>query len=88
MTPRSKIIEKSLSCFRFGMTSVIPLIGLVTAVIALARFHFVIVNTNERWNCARLRLYVGALLAMGSLLGHALAAVFIYLKVLRDIANA
>jgi len=87
MIPRSKLIEKSLGCFRCGVASMIPLIGIVQALVALNRFGFVIVNTNERWNPARLRLYVGALLAFASLLGHALIAVFVYLKITRDIAN-
>ena len=69
------------------MSSAIPVIGIVQAIIALAQFKFVIVNSNERWNPARARLYLGVMLAIASLLAHALIGVFVYLKIVRDLAN-
>ena len=83
MTARSKIIEKSLSCLDFGIASLIPVFGLIFAMFALARFRSAVSETEDRWNPARLHLYVGAALALLALLGHAVIGVTIYLKVLR-----
>jgi hypothetical protein len=83
MTTRSKVIEKSLGCLDFGFASLIPVAGLLFAMVALARFRFAVVETNDRWNPARVHLYGGAALAMLSLLAHAVVGVVIYLKALR-----
>jgi hypothetical protein len=83
MTARSKIIERSLSCLDLGILSLIPVVGVVFAFVAFARFRFAVVETNDRWNPARLHLYVGVALAALSLLAHAVAAAIIYLKILR-----
>jgi hypothetical protein len=61
----------------------IPGIGIVFAFVAFARYRFAIVEANDRWNPARLHLYLGAALAAVSLLAHAVVATIIYLKVLR-----
>lgn len=83
MTARSKVIESSLSCLDFGIASLVPALGLLFAAFAFARFRFAVVETNDRWNPARLHMYFGAALAALSLLAHAVVAVIIYLKILR-----
>lgn len=81
MTSRAVLIQKSLGCFDAGLASAIPLIGLIGAAVALLRFRHVVVETNDRWNPARARLYMGAGLALLSLLLHGIAAFVIFLKV-------
>ena len=88
MIPRSKIIERSLSCFNNGAAAFIPIIGFFIAPLALVRFRFVVVNTADRWNPARPQLYFGAAFALLSMLIHATIAVIIYVQVLRHYSNA
>jgi hypothetical protein len=87
MTPRSKIIEKSLSCLDCGMAAMIPVGGLLFAALGLDRFRFVVTETDDRWNPARPHLFVGAGLAVLSLLAHAIAAVLVGLYMLRAAAD-
>ena len=88
MIPRSALIKKSSGCLDSGLASLIPLLGPLAAILALVEFKQVVIETNDRWNPARPQLYVGALLAVLSLLAHALVAVLIYLKFIRDYLNA
>jgi hypothetical protein len=83
MTPRSKVIEKSLQCFEHGVMSLIPVAGVFLTPFALVKFKFAIVETNDRWNPARRHLYAGAALAILSLLAHAIAGTFLFLQALR-----
>jgi hypothetical protein len=83
MTARSKVIEQSLSCLDNGLASLIPVAGIVFSLIAFAKFRFAVVETNDRWNPARLHLYFGVAMAALSLLAHAVAGAVIYLKMLR-----
>jgi hypothetical protein len=69
------------------MLALIPAIGFTLAPFALNRFRHVVVETNDRWNPARPQLYLGATLALASLLLHALAALFIYLRVIHNLEN-
>jgi hypothetical protein len=87
MIPRAQVIEKSLSCFGYGLLTWIPAVGLFLAPVALWRFRFVVLETNDRWNPARRHLYGGLFLALASVLVHAVLAVILYLKVIRYIAN-
>jgi hypothetical protein len=87
MTPRATLITKSLGCFDAGLASLIPGIGLLVAPIAFLRFRFVIVETNDRWNPARFHLYTGAILALFSLLTHALVGLGLYFHFTRDVGN-
>ena len=83
MTPRSKVIEKSLRCFDYGLASLIPVGGVFMTPFALVNFKFAIVEANDRWNPARRLLYAGAALAVLSLLAHAIIAGLIFLQALR-----
>ena len=88
MIPRSQLVEKSLSCFGCGMAAMIPVIGFFIAPLALVRFRTVALNTNDRWNPARRQLYVGAALALASLLAHAIIVFVIYLQIIRSFEDA
>ena len=83
MTPRSKVIEKSLRCFDYGLASLIPVGGVFLTPFALVNFKFAIVEANDRWNPARRHLYAGAALAVLSLLAHAIIGGLIFLQALR-----
>jgi uncharacterized membrane protein YidH (DUF202 family) len=85
MIARSKIIEKSLRCFDWGMASLIPALGIVCAPFALVNFRFAIVEIEDRWNPARRHLYAGVILALLSLLAHAVIGVVVYLRVMRAV---
>lgn len=87
MAPRSKLIEKSLSCLHAGLFSLIPVIGLFGTVPAFFHFRFVVIETNDRWNPARRRLYLGLILALVSLVAHGLAALAISIILIRRISN-
>lgn len=87
MTPRSKVIEKSMRCFDYGVASLVPGIGVFLTPLAFVNFKFAVVETNDRWNPARGRLYVGATLAVLSLLAHAFLAVFVFLSFLRAVGD-
>ncbi|HUS37066.1 MAG TPA: hypothetical protein VM680_17100 [Verrucomicrobiae bacterium] len=54
---------------------------------AFLTFKYAVVETNDRWNPGRRRLYIGVILAVLSLLAHALAAVFVSLSILRSIGD-
>ena len=83
MKPRSEVIEKSLRCFDYGLASLIPVAGVFMTPFALMSFKFAIVEANDRWNPARRLLYAGAVLAVLSLLAHAVIGGLIFLQALR-----
>lgn len=87
MIPRSTVIEKSLGCFDYGIVSLIPVVGVFAVPFALVNFQFAIVETNDRWNPARWRLYAGMAFALLSLLAHAIAGVVLFLAVIRAYQN-
>jgi hypothetical protein len=87
MTPRSEVITKSMRCFDYGVASLIPVLGVFLTPVALINFKFAVIEINDRWNPARLRLYVGAALAVLSLLAHTVAGVFVFLSILRAIGH-
>ena len=83
MIPRSKLIKESLGCFGWGTASCIPVVGFFFAPAALWRFWTVVVETNDRWNPARRYVYVGAGLALLSILVHVMLAAVIFIRVIR-----
>lgn len=87
MIARSKLIERSLSCLDWGVASFIPVAGPLCAVFALDRFRQVVMNTEERWNPARLHCLLGAGLALLGLLAHGLIAFVVFIKLRQAFAN-
>jgi hypothetical protein len=83
MIARSMVIQKSIDCFRSGVMSFVPGLGVVFAGMALARFKAAVMGANDRWNPARGRLYAGVMLALFSLLAHGLVGLVLFLKVIR-----
>jgi hypothetical protein len=88
MTPRSKIIERSMRCFSRGGFSFVPLFGIVFALGALGDFYAAVTQREERWNPAGRRLYGGMILALLGFFLNFAAIAFGCLVLFRSIANA
>ena len=73
---RITAIEKSLSVFICGIIGFFPLIGFVSAVCALLRWHQVRRNYHD-WNPAAAYLQYGVVLAQIGLVNSLLAALVI-----------
>jgi len=88
MIARSKLIKESLDCLGWGAAACLPVVGFFLAPAALWRFKIVVVETNDRWNPARRHAYVGAALALFSMLGHAILAAIIFIQIIRHYQDA
>ena len=66
MNPSDKIsiIQRSLRCCRYGYLSLIPLIGIVMAILAFQDFGFVRRTCGLAWNPAKARVKLGITLAV------------------------
>ena len=62
-----RVIERSLRCFIAGCLSLVPLLGLIPAVIAIVLAHQVRNETGQAWNPARGYLIWGSALAWSGL---------------------
>ena len=87
MIPRWQLIEKSLGCFDAGIFSLIPGLGVLFTPMAFGRFYRAVIETNDRWNPARMQLYLGLTLALLSLLAHAVVGTVLYVQFLRAVAD-
>ena len=58
-----RVIEGSLRCFVAGCLSMIPLLGIFPAVVAIYSFHTVRREAGQSWNPARGYLQCGCFLA-------------------------
>lgn len=87
MIPRSRIIERSLVCFRRGAFSLLPLLGFYFGLRAVRDFYVVTSSAEERWNPGRPHVYAGVLLGMLGLLLNALAVLVLCLVWLRRIED-
>lgn len=83
-----RAIEKSLSCFRLGVASLLPLIGVFFAVIAIGRWQQARRAAGGEWNPgARLLRWGLALAGVGllvSLVCWALVIVPLIIAAVRD----
>jgi len=80
-TDRIRLIERSLRCFVYGLLSLIPLVGLGLAVLAIRLHSLTWAESGGDWNPAKRYLlggfclaWLGTLLSLGAL---ALFAVFL-----------
>ena len=76
------MIEGSFRCLRLGWLSLLPMIGIGFAILALLRYSLVFLDTRDHWNPARWQLYSGAGLALLSLLLHGLALAWLALAMI------
>lgn len=61
--PKSEMLRRSLRCFVLGWWSLVPVLGVIPAALAFVDFRAVVLRKGRRWNAARTRLLLGALLA-------------------------
>lgn len=59
-----RVIEGSLRCFRLGLASLVPVIGLAFAVLAMMEAHRVRKEVGDGWNPVRGRLMLGRVFAL------------------------
>lgn len=62
-----RVIERSLRCFIAGCLSLLPVLGLIPAVVAIVLFHQVRNEAGHAWNPARGHLIGGVVLAWSGL---------------------
>jgi hypothetical protein len=61
--PKSEMIRRSMRCHTLGWCSLIPIAGVIPAMLAFVDFRAVVVRKGRNWNAARTRLLLGAWLA-------------------------
>jgi hypothetical protein len=61
--PKSEMLRRSLRCFVLGWWSLVPFLGVIPAALALVDLRAVVNGKGRRWNAARNRLLIGAILA-------------------------
>ena len=79
-TPADKVrvIEQSLRCFAFGLLSLIPLLGLPFAILAVVRHRNARSQGDREWNPAKPYLVWGFRLAwLGGLISLGALALFV-----------
>jgi hypothetical protein len=86
--PKSEMLRRSMRCFVLGWWSLIPIIGVVPAVVALVDFRVVVAGMGQRWNAARTRLLLGAWLAGIGLLLSLILSVLLTFAILNAIEKA
>ena len=65
---RARVIERSLRCYRLSWLGLVPVLGVVPAVMALGLFRKVGEESGEQWNPARLYALAGLFIAIFGLL--------------------
>jgi hypothetical protein len=74
-----RVIEQSLRCFVFGVLSLVPLLGLPFAVLAVGLHLKVWTEVQREWNPAKLYLLWGYGLAwLGGLISLGALAIFVF----------
>ena len=87
MIARSEVIERSLVCFRRGIFSFVPALGIYFAMRAARDFYVVTTETAERWNPARRHVYAGVFLGLAGLLLNTLVIVVALVLWFRRVAD-
>ncbi len=60
---KSQMLQRSLRCYALGWWGLVPVFGLVPALLAFAEFRAVVLRKGGQWNAARPQLLLGAWLA-------------------------
>jgi hypothetical protein len=77
---RISLIERSLRCFAYGCLSLIPLVGLGFAVLAIRTHLKVWADRSKEWNPARVYLHMGFSLAwVGGLVSLTTLGLFMFI---------
>jgi len=75
-----RVIKHSLYCYRLSWFALIPLLGVVPAIICLTWFRRVGNEAGEHWNPGRTFALMGRLIATAGLLGSLIVggAILVY----------
>lgn len=84
---KSEIIRRSMHCFVFGWWSLVPVAGLIPALLAFTDFRAVSAQVDGRWNAGRTRLLLGAWLAGLGILITLLSGALVTLAILDSIEH-
>jgi hypothetical protein len=79
--PKTEMIERSLSCFKWGLLGLLPVIGIPMAVMSLAQYRRVKRGRGAMWNPAERHLFLGAMCARAGIWPILIAVVVITLGV-------
>lgn len=74
---KSQMLRASLRCHALGWWGLIPIVGLVPAMLAFAEFRSVVLGKGNQWNAARRHLLLGTWLATAGVLLTLLAIAII-----------
>jgi hypothetical protein len=85
--PKSEILRRSMRCFSLGWWSLIPLLGIVPAIVAFMEFRAVGAGARSRWNAAHVRLLVGVCLAGAGILLTLILGTLIALAIINNTAH-
>ena len=85
--PKSEMIRRSMRCFTLGWWSLVPVIGLLPALLAFADFRAVVLGMGRRWNAGRTRLLIGAWLAGLGILFSIGIGTIVVIVILSNIAD-
>ena len=88
LMPKSEMLIRSTRCFMLGWWSLIPLFGVVPALLAFSQYSAVTRGSGSRWNAARYRLLAGTWLAAIGLLLTAFLAAAVALTIINHSINA
>lgn len=86
--PKSEMLRRSMRCFVLGWWSLVPGFGVIPAALALVDFRAVVLGKGRRWNAARTRLLLGAMLAGLGLLLTLILGVVIALAIFNAMSAA
>ena len=76
---RISLIERSLRCFAYGCLSLIPLVGLGFAILAVRTHLKARADGSKEWNPAKVYLHMGFSLAwLGGLVSLTTLALFMF----------
>jgi hypothetical protein len=74
-----RVIKRSLRCYNAAWFALVPVLGILPAVVAIAQYHKVRIEVGEAWNPAASYLRWGCVIAW---CGLALSAVALGLAVI------
>jgi hypothetical protein len=74
---KMEMIERSLSCFHWGLLGLLPVIGIPMAIVSLVHYRRVKLGQGDRWNPAERYLFWGGICARFQLMVFLVAPVVV-----------
>ena len=82
-----RVIEQSVGCQFLGVWSLVPVIGIGLAIVALERYHRACAEVGDEWNPARAQLIRGAVFAWVGLLANLVVITAVLFHVWFDVTT-